>query len=141
MQTHVKRALICTASVIANCLAFDFNFVRFSAYKCGSTQHTDEQMSKVLVLLVLVRLALAANFTCFSGDLVGDDGEICDGKSDCADSSDERRELCAPIICRVDQFKCYYGACISRARVCDASEDCVDGSDEFNCGRANTSCE
>lgn len=98
-------------------------------------------MWKVLVVVLLARGLLAANFTCFGGGFVADDGEICDGKADCADSSDERRELCAPIICQADQFKCYYGACISRTRVCDESEDCVDGSDEFNCGRASDSCE
>jgi Low-density lipoprotein receptor domain class A len=97
----------------------------------------------VLVILFLSqqqRLAHANNFTCLDGFSIGA-GEICDGIGDCADSSDERVELCASVICQPDQFKCYYGACISRLKVCDGKSSCVDGSDEFNCGKANGSCE
>lgn len=96
-------------------------------------------MFKVLVCLLLAREILANNFTCSSGGSIGA-GEICDGIANCADSSDERIELCAPIICRADQFKCYYGACVSRQKFCNAVADCIDGSDEFNCGKSNVSC-
>lgn len=97
-------------------------------------------MLKVLTLLLLLAKSLSANFTCSTGDVIEAD-RICDGKADCADSSDERSELCLAVICRADQFKCYYGACISRAKFCDREGDCLDGSDEINCGRANGSCE
>lgn len=94
----------------------------------------------VLLLLTNARKILANHFTCLSGNSIGA-GEICDGIANCADSSDERRELCAPTICQADQFKCYYGACISRQKFCNKRADCVDGSDEFNCGKSNESCE
>jgi hypothetical protein len=97
-------------------------------------------MFKALTWLFLARGIVASNFTCSSGNSTEASG-ICDGRADCADSSDERVELCTPIVCQADQFKCYYGACVSRQKFCDNINDCVDGSDEFNCGRFNGSCE
>lgn len=98
-------------------------------------------MFKVLVLLFFTaHKGLANNFTCSSGGSI-EAGDICDGIANCVDSSDERAELCAPIICGADQFKCYYGACISRRKFCNNVSNCIDGSDEFNCGKLNGSCE
>lgn len=97
-------------------------------------------MLRVLVCLLLVRNIFANNFTCLSGGSIVA-GEICDGIVNCADSSDERVELCSTIICKADQFKCYYGACIDRAMFCNGNADCIDGSDEFNCGKPKNSCE
>lgn len=97
-------------------------------------------MFKVLVLLLLAAQLQANNFTCSSGGSI-EAGEICDGTADCADASDERAELCSPIICRPNQFQCYYGACIGRRLFCNGINECMDGSDEFNCGTTKGSCE
>lgn len=43
--------------------------------------------------------------------------------------------------CKTDQFKCYYGACIPRAKACNKDKDCADGSDENQCGKDKKSCE
>lgn len=82
----------------------------------------------------------AINFTCLNGETVGAN-EICNGIANCADSSDERKELCLSTICRPHQFKCHYGACVDRTKFCNKISDCLDGSDEFNCGRLTKSCE
>lgn len=92
-----------------------------------------------LVIFIDVEI-YANNFTCLNGDS-SDASSICDGISDCLDSSDERNELCSTIICHADQFKCFYGACINREKFCNGVTDCKDGSDEFNCGKSETSCE
>lgn len=99
-------------------------------------------MFKVLwfLLVLATQKALTTNFICSSGGSI-EPGKICDGKADCVDESDERPELCSPIICDKDQFKCYNGACIDRPKFCDNSSDCTDGSDEFNCGKLQGSCE
>jgi len=98
-----------------------------------------------MMLLRIISFILAAsqtyaNFTCLSGARI-DAGLICNGLKDCEDSTDERIELCANTICQPDQFKCYYGACVGRDKLCNNMNDCADGSDEFNCGKANGSCE
>lgn len=96
----------------------------------------------LFILLFIMRLSKieAKSFTCLNGDYVDLD-EVCDGRADCLDSSDERIELCSSYICRKDQFKCNRGACVSRASFCNGINDCVDGSDEFNCGKNGTSCK
>ncbi|RWS13478.1 low-density lipoprotein receptor-related protein 2-like protein, partial [Dinothrombium tinctorium] len=62
---------------------------------------------------------------------------VCDGKSDCYDSSDEGGSAgCINITnkCRGDDhFRCADGTCIDRIRLCDARADCGDGSDELGC--------
>lgn len=102
-------------------------------------------MFRILVLYILclqqlLHQILAINFTCLNGDIVGAN-EICNGIANCADSSDERIELCATMICQPHQFKCYYGGCVDRENFCNKFSDCFDNSDEFNCGRSNESCE
>lgn len=97
-------------------------------------------LRKLALVLLVAHKLLASNFTCSNGDSIIA-SKICDGIANCDDSSDERQELCAPIICQPDEFKCYYGACISRELLCDKQTDCIDGSDEFNCGKSNGSCE
>lgn len=108
--------------------------------KASHALNVCKAMLRVLVFLLLCEQIVSKNFTCLNGSFIGA-GEICDGIANCADSFDERSELCSPIICQADQFKCHYGACISRQKVCNQNSDCVDGSDEFNCGRSNDSCE
>ncbi|XP_068910164.1 modular serine protease-like isoform X2 [Tenebrio molitor] len=43
--------------------------------------------------------------------------------------------------CPLDNFRCYYGACISNKFKCDGIKQCADGSDESQCGRKAGSCE
>lgn len=128
----------------------EFNFIieTKTRYKCRSrVSHALILVSQVAIMFKVFSLLLlftekisANNFTCLNGSFIVA-SEICDGIANCADSSDERRELCSPIICQADQFKCYYGACISRREFCNKHADCIDGSDEFNCGKSNESCE
>jgi hypothetical protein len=94
----------------------------------------------ITLLVIFNHEIYANNFTCLNGEF-SDASKICDGNSDCIDSSDERSELCSTFICQSDQFKCLYGACIDREKFCNGEIDCIDGSDEFNCGKSETSCE
>ena len=59
--------------------------------------------------------------------------QLCDGKAQCADSSDERN--CASHTCLESQFKCRgdQPRCISSALVCNGRPDCDDRSDEKSC--------
>ncbi|XP_063438706.1 low-density lipoprotein receptor-related protein 4-like [Mytilus trossulus] len=55
--------------------------------------------------------------------------EWCDGKTDCADLSDEAN--CTEYTCPRDRTKCANGyQCLYRHEFCDGDEDCMDGSDE-----------
>nr|DBA25392.1 TPA: hypothetical protein GDO54_012926 [Pyxicephalus adspersus] len=87
-------------------------------------------------------------FACSSFGCV-DAAEVCDGREDCADGSDE--QLCGsssaivistpawilptttPKMCSHKQFTCQSGECLSLERHCDLHRDCADGSDEDNC--------
>ena len=66
--------------------------------------------------------------------------ELCDGKTDCPDGSDEAKCDCIGMwncsVCRIDKrdrpFTCTDGkGCLETEKVCDGIEDCEDGSDEF----------
>jgi hypothetical protein len=56
--------------------------------------------------------------------------DLCNGKSECEDGSDESRQACFNQVCAPNQFKCKYGACIDKSKTCDGSQECNDGSDE-----------
>lgn len=81
------------------------------------------------------------NFICKSGHILNGTENICDGKLNCYDGSDEATELCAHIFCPPNYFKCNYGACVHRSKNCNGIIDCEpDSSDESNCGRKWNSC-
>lgn len=78
-------------------------------------------------------------FVCRSGGLL-DIRRICDGHTDCYDSSDETHELCYRLLCPLNHFRCKYGACVHKSLKCNGIRDCADGSDEELCGRKFNSC-
>ncbi|CAD5112749.1 DgyrCDS1968 [Dimorphilus gyrociliatus] len=58
--------------------------------------------------------------------------QICDGKSNCQDHSDE--ENCDDYCNKPHSFKCVNETkCINQLERCDGKNDCIDGSDEVNC--------
>ena len=74
-------------------------------------------------------------FTCENGyrQCVPKDS-VCNKINDCGDGSDEDLNLCPPVKCNYDEFRCLDNRkCIEKASVCDSIYDCRDGSDEINC--------
>ncbi|CAG0910580.1 unnamed protein product, partial [Cyprideis torosa] len=75
------------------------------------------------------------NFRCGSGQCVPMSA-VCDGFTDCRDSSDERN--CAKG-CSNAEFTCHAlddddpVICLSPSLVCNGNEDCPDGADEKGC--------
>ncbi|KAH8237196.1 hypothetical protein KR038_006694, partial [Drosophila bunnanda] len=93
-----------------------------------------------LQLLILLSLAMigccsaSPNATkcshrCGSGECIELD-QLCDGKANCLDASDETKTMCEKVWCPGYGFRCSYGACVASTAVCDGTRDCVDGSDE-----------
>lgn len=68
-------------------------------------------------------------FECKSKQCVRED-EVCNGKRDCSDGSDEMRHVCFNHYCPSYDFRCGYGACVPRKSSCNRILDCLDGSDE-----------
>ncbi|XP_057675771.1 low-density lipoprotein receptor-related protein 2 isoform X2 [Corythoichthys intestinalis] len=57
--------------------------------------------------------------------------QMCDGKKDCPDGSDEN---CVKRCLYIDDFRCKdKRSCISQSLVCDGRAQCHDGSDEVDC--------
>ncbi|PSN46002.1 hypothetical protein C0J52_06353 [Blattella germanica] len=90
-------------------------------------------------------------FHCGSGECI-DDTNLCDGKKDCSDGSDETGGQCSRTRCPPYAFQCSYGACVDGRAKCNGIKDCVDGSDEQhpsckkqpdngNCRNNNFKCE
>lgn len=71
-------------------------------------------------------------FSCKSGECI-DDANLCDGKLDCPDGSDETVQVCSLLRCPEYAFRCDYGACINKDLVCNGKSECTDGSDEIFC--------
>ncbi|XP_070522387.1 modular serine protease-like [Cardiocondyla obscurior] len=74
----------------------------------------------------------SSTFVCVDGTVVPL-ANICDGISDCPDSSDEVGTLCRHVVCPTYMYRCNYGACVSRTARCDGLANCVDASDEVSC--------
>jgi len=72
---------------------------------------------------LLVRCDQRCAFHCSDGSLIGLE-RTCDGRSDCADASDEAG---------CPTFRCRNGATARGGARCDLRGDCVDGSDEEGC--------
>ncbi|XP_063692976.1 low-density lipoprotein receptor-related protein-like [Bolinopsis microptera] len=79
--------------------------------------------------------------TCKEGEMECADGNgcaslqrKCDGSTQCADGSDESRDICyvrGSGKCGIGTRKCATGnQCVAKGRMCDGSTQCIDGSDE-----------
>lgn len=71
-----------------------------------------------------------------NGDCIDRD-EMCDGKFDCSDLSDESEVCMLPPysetethICNQTEFTCGNRECIKIDKVCDMKADCTDSTDE-----------
>lgn len=63
------------------------------------------------------------------------EAEVCDGKSQCRDQSDELDCWKPTKSC---EHRCADGKrCIPKKFLCDGERDCLDGTDEVGCGKSS----
>ncbi len=73
-----------------------------------------------------------ADWFCMDGDGCEFIGEVCDGRADCNDESDENEIMCHSWQCPSNRIKCANDMqCINISHVCDGNENCRDKSDEL----------
>uniref|UniRef100_A0A8D2ZR28 SCO-spondin n=1 Tax=Scophthalmus maximus TaxID=52904 RepID=A0A8D2ZR28_SCOMX len=97
-------------------------------------------------------LCVEGQFACRTFGCV-EAAQVCDGRRDCLDGSDEERcgtpqhhvrgTTARPVVtsvrplvpspCSPKQFPCESGECVHLDRRCDLQRDCTDGSDERDC--------
>ncbi|KAM6975856.1 uncharacterized protein LKV04_015114 [Tautogolabrus adspersus] len=75
--------------------------------------------------------AKPCEFQCFHGKMCIPLAQVCDGKSQCRDQTDE-------LNCREQTNSCEYHCedgkrCIPKKFLCDGERDCLDGTDEVGC--------
>ncbi|XP_039283489.1 modular serine protease isoform X4 [Nilaparvata lugens] len=66
------------------------------------------------------------DFYCLDGSAIPYDN-ICDGKAQCDDQSDEDEDICST---DEDEFECYDGQKIAKQAVCNGTAECSDETDE-----------
>lgn len=89
-------------------------------------------MYSVDLLLILIYSNLYFSegfFQCKSKDCIYED-QVCNGRPECRDGSDETRALCLTHYCNESGFKCNYGGCVTLQSRCNGKLDCLDASDE-----------
>lgn len=56
--------------------------------------------------------------------------QLCNGRFDCDDGSDESSELCSNEGCAITEMRCANNKCVPKSKFCDQINDCGDHSDE-----------
>ncbi|EAA44666.5 AGAP003656-PA [Anopheles gambiae str. PEST] len=109
-----------------------YSQIRYSTLKYGTIPHIGFTFYGTVHYHQRPPTACGVNeATCMNGNCILK-SQICDGRQDCADNSDENgcshKDLCEP-----NQFKCRNRKCVLKTWLCDGEQDCGDGSDEENC--------
>ncbi|CAI5666582.1 unnamed protein product [Oreochromis niloticus] len=79
-------------------------------------------------------LSTPGEFQCAHGKMCIPEAQVCDGRLQCRDHSDEA-DCQKPI--KSCEHRCADGKrCIPKKFLCDGEKDCVDGSDEVGCNQA-----